>query len=261
MKRFKVELYGVVIFAAIAILLFVPAAYSQQDQEVTNSIGMKLCLIPAGEFMMGASPGDGDAEASEFPRHQVDISRSFYMGIYEVTQGQYEQVMGTNPSSFKGADRPVEGVSWDDAVAFCRRLSEITGEKYRLPTEAEWEYACRAETEAKYFWGDGEATDYAWFWDNSGEETHTVGEKEPNAWGLYDMSGNVWEWCLDWYDENYYSRSADKDPSGPTSGTSRVVRGGSWYNSLKNQRSSSRFGFRPDKANYYIGFRVVREAD
>lgn len=234
---------------------------ANQPQEFTNSIGIRFRLIPAGSFMMGASPGDSEVGEGELPRHSVEITRPFHIGEHEVTQEIYEQVMGENPSEFKGADRPVERISWNDAVAFCTRLSEMTGESYRLPTEAEWEYACRAGTETRYYWGDAMDGDYAWHDENSGGETHPAGQKNPNEWGLYDMSGNVWEWCGDWFAENYYFQSPPQDPSGPESGTSRVVRGGSWYNYPKNLRSSSRFGFRPDRGNYYIGFRVVREVE
>ncbi len=261
MGTHKVTLSRSILVAMIFVCVLASSAFSEQEQEITNSIGMKFRLIPAGSFMMGASPDDGEAEAGEYPSHRVEISKPFYIGIHEVTQELYERVMGENPSEFKGADRPVERVSWNDAVDFCRRLSEMTGENYRLPTEAEWELACRAGSETKYSWGDNMDGDYAWYDDNSGSETHPAGQKHPNAWGLYDTSGNVWEWCQDWFDENYFSRSPAQDPVGPSSGTSRVVRGGSWYNYAKNMRSSSRFGFRPDKGNHYIGFRVVREVE
>ena len=261
MKGYRFELSVRAVFILLAISVCTSVAYSQQEQEITNSIGMRFRLVPAGSFMMGASPDDGEADVSENPRHRVEITKHFYIGVHVVTQELYERVTEKNPSEFKGADRPVELVSWNDAVEFCRRLSEMTGENYRLPTEAEWEYAFRAGTETKYYWGDNMDSDYAWHDDNSGGETHSVGQKHPNAWGMYDMSGNVWEWCQDWFDENYYSRSPAQDPVGPESGTSRVVRGGSWYNYPKSMRSSSRFGFRPDKGNHYIGFRVVREVN
>lgn len=189
--------------------------------ESANSIGMKFKLIPAGTFTMG---DDNDAP-------EVTLSKSFSLGIHEVTQSQYERVMGNNPSGFKGANNPVEQVSWEDAVEFCRKLSELPAEKaagrvYRLPTEAEWEYACRAGTTTKYSFGDddSELGNYAWFKGNSGNTSHPVGGKKPNAWGLYDMHGNVWEWCQDWYGD--YPSGTVTDPMGATSGSYRVNRGG-----------------------------------
>ena len=225
--------------------------------ESADSIGMKFKLIPAGTFTMG----DASGEDEETP-HEVTLTKPFKMGVHEVTQAQYEQVMGVNPSRFKGADNPVENVSWDDAVEFCRRLSELPAEKaagnvYRLPTEAEWEYACRAGTTTKYSFGDDESElgDYAWYGVNSDQKTHPVGSKKPNAWGLYDMHGNVWEWCQDW-EEDYPSGSVT-DPSGATSGSFRVFRGGRWGHPAVNCRSATRGRTKPS-FRYYgsLGFRV-----
>jgi formylglycine-generating enzyme required for sulfatase activity/predicted Ser/Thr protein kinase len=238
-----------------------PPGIAKEMREITNSIGMKLRLIPAGEFMMGAVPGDDDALEDEKPKHRVKITKVFYIGVYPVTQEQYEQVMGENPSGFEGDDCPVEDVSWYEAQEFCDKLSQLTGERYRLPTEAEWEYACRAGTTTKYYWGDEMDGDYAWYEENSGDETHEIGRKQPNAWGLYDMSGNVGEWCGDWYDENYYSRSPAKDPVGPSSGNDRVLRGGRWNSDSGGIRSSTRDGYRPDYDGSNSGFRVVREVE
>ena len=234
---------------------------SARPEEIANSIGMRLRLIPAGEFMMGAVPDDREAESSEKPQHRVEITKPFYLGVCEVTQEEWQRVMENRPSSFQGSTRPVESVSWEDAVAFCEVLSTTEGVTYRLPTEAEWEYACRSATTTRYYWGGDMDDDFAWHDENSGGETHPTAQKQPNAWGMHDMSGNVWEWCGDWFDENYYRQSPAQDPEGPAAGMSRVVRGGSWYNYPKNLRSSSRFGFRPDKGNYYIGFRVAREVN
>ena len=171
----------------------------------TNSLGMQFKRIPAGEFDMGSTDGDSD----ERPVHRVRISRDFYLGIHEVTQAEYRAVTGKSPSNFKGDDLPVEKVSWEEANEFCRLLTERertagglpSGMVYRLPTEAEWEYAARAGTTTKYCFGDDESGlgEYAWYGGNSGSTTHPVGQKRPNAWGLYDMHGNVWEWCQDWY--------------------------------------------------------------
>ena len=233
---------------------------SDLPQEITNSIGMKLKLIPAGSFMMGAVPGDEDAGDDESPRHSVEITEPFYMGVYEVTQEQYEAVMGENPSHSEGTDKPVECVSWNDAREFCQKLSNMTGESYRLPTEAEWEYACRAGTETKYYWGDEIDGDYDWYIDNSGNKTHEVGRKSPNPWGIYDMSGNVCEWCEDMFDDDYYSHSPMQDPQGPSSGNGRVLRGGSWCYFASYLRSSFRSSVTPDDWFSFSGFRIVREA-
>ena len=208
--------------------------------ESADSIGMKFKLIPAGTFTMGDASGDDD----ETP-HEVTLTKPFKMGVHEVTQAQYEQVMGVNPSRFKGANNPVEMVSWEEAVEFCRRLSELPAEKaagnvYRLPTEAEWEYACRAGTTTKYSFGDDESElgNYAWSLENSGDKTHPVGGKKPNAWGLHDMHGNVSEWCQDCY--GAYPIGSVTDPTGPAFNSTnsvhigigrRTVRGGSCVNS------------------------------
>ena len=201
-------------------------ALGQQElaEEIENSIGMKLRLIPAGSFNMGSEEGYID----EKPVHCVTISKPFYMGVYEVTQEQYKQIMDAKPSKFDGKNLPVENVSWFDAVEFCRRLSETEGLYYRLPTEAEWEYACRAGTTSKYYWGDKFDGAYSWYEKNSNGQTHPVGQKLPNNWGLYDMVGNVSEWCSDRYNRDYYQWSPTIDPQGPSLGQVRVLRGGSF---------------------------------
>ncbi|MDB4621624.1 formylglycine-generating enzyme family protein, partial [Rubripirellula sp.] len=223
---------------------------------LTNSIGMKLKLLPPGVFTMGDANGDSD----ETP-HEVTLTQSFQMGIHEVTQEQYKQVMGVNPSDFKESNNPVEQVSWEDAVEFCRKLSELPAEKsagrvYRLPTEAEWEYACRAGTTTKYSFGDddSELGDYAWFSGNSGQTSHPVGVKQPNAWGLYDMHGNVWEWCQDRYGD--YPGRTVTNPSGANSGSGRVFRGGSWSRTAGFCRSAYRVRYYPSYRYFSIGFRV-----
>ena len=177
-----------------------------------------------------------DRLPTEAPKHRVKITRPFCLGLCEVTQGEYERVMGSNPSRYKGdPNRPVEMVSWQDAVEFCRTLSELPKEKgagavYRLPTEAEWEYACRAGTETRYSFGDDAALlgQHAWWNRNSQGRTQPVGRLKPNAFGLLDMHGNAWEWCADWSGADYYAKSATDDPTGPDSGVGRVLRGGSW---------------------------------
>ncbi len=229
----------------------------QELQVLTNSIGMQMVLIPAGEFDMGDDSGDSD----ERPVHRVRITRPFYLGTTEVTQAQYEQVMGENPGYFTGDPRrPVEQASWDDAQEFCRRLSQKEGKEYRLPTEAEWEYACRAGTTTRFSFGDDEARlgDYAWYDDNSGNSTHPVGQKRPNPWGLYDMHGNVWEWCADRYAEDYYAESPPDDPVGPSSGLVRVLRGGSWNYGPNYARSADRSRYTPVLRFANDGFRAAR---
>lgn len=194
--------------------------------------------------------------------HEVTLTQPFQMGIHEVTQAQYERVMGNNPSDFKSAENPVKTVSWDDAVEFCRRLSELPAEKaagnvYRLPTEAEWEYACRAGTDSKFSSGDDDSDlgDYAWFAQNSGNKTHPVGGKKPNAWGLYDMHGNVWEWCQDWADD--IPNGAVTDPAGPASGSYRVFRGGNSGSPAARCGSAIRGRYYPSvRDDFTGGFRV-----
>ena len=198
----------------------------------------------------------------EMPAHQVRLS-AFSIGKHEVTQAQWMSVMGgKNPSSFKGDDLPVEQVSWNDAVEFCKQLSAKTGYNFRLPTEAEWEYACRAGTNTEYSFGDDEKQlgEYAWYNGNSGDKTHPVGTRKQNPFGLFDMHGNVWEWCSDWYGENYYNQLSKQgvavNPQGPATGKQRVVRGGSW-GSFVNLRSAYRVRFSPGVINDLVGFRVV----
>jgi formylglycine-generating enzyme required for sulfatase activity len=212
---------------------------------------MKFVLIPAGEFMMGTGPRT----------HNVRITKPFYLGVTEVTQGQYKKVMGDNPRSFsRTGDFPVERVSWEDAVEFCKKLSAKEGETYRLPTEAEWEYACRAGSTTRYCFGDDESQlgEYAWFNENSNRRTHPVGTKKPNAWGLYDMHGNVWERCQDWL--GYYAESPTEDPLGPATGSYRVYRGGSCYSNARNCQSSNRSGSPPTARDHNQGFRVARDS-
>jgi formylglycine-generating enzyme required for sulfatase activity len=199
--------------------------------DLGGGVTMKMVLIRPGKFMMGSPDSEQGRGGNEGPQHEVVISKPFYMGVTEVTQAQYEAVMGTNPSNFKGATNPVETVSWDDATEFCKKLSEKTRQAVRLPTEAEWEYACRAGTATAFSFGDSDSAlgDYAWYTSNSGSTTHPVGQKKPNSWDLYDMHGNVEEWCADWWGP--YPKGPVTDPSGPaTASGARVLRGGSWYN-------------------------------
>jgi formylglycine-generating enzyme required for sulfatase activity len=208
--------------------------------------------ISAGEFSMGSTNGDSD----EQPVHRVRISREFEMGKYEVTQAQWEAVMGNNPSNFKGPDLPVETVSWDDVQEFISKLNQSDNKyQYRLPTEAEWEYAARAGSTGDYA-GDLDAM--AWYSNNSGNTTHPVGQKQANAWGLHDMHGNVWEWCQDWYGP--YAEGVVTDPQGPSSGSYRVARGGGWPSPAQRCRSAYRGNAAPGARRNLLGSRLVRTA-
>jgi formylglycine-generating enzyme required for sulfatase activity len=216
--------------------------------------GMTFVKIPAGTFMMGSPDSESGRDSNEGPQHQVTISKSFEMHTTEVTQSQWEAVMGSNPSSFKGPDLPVEMVSWDDAQEFITKLNAMgDGYRYRLPTEAEWEYAARAGTTGPYA-GDLDAM--AWYDKNSGGKTHPVATKAANARGLYDMHGNVWEWVQDWKGD--YSASAVTDPVGPSSGSRRVHRGGSWNSKSQYCRSALRHYYSPDSRYFYLGLRLLR---
>jgi formylglycine-generating enzyme required for sulfatase activity len=229
---------------------------------ISSSTGMELVLIPAGEFMMGSPLEEQGRFDYEGPVHEVTIKNSFYMGKYLVTQKQWEKVTGNNPSSFKGEDRPVERVSWEDVQEFVKKLNKKEGvDKYRLPSEAEWEYACRAGTQTGYSFGDDESilNGYAWYDKNSGSETHLVGQKKPNPWGLYDIHGNVWEWVQDrWHDkhEGALSNGSAWEDGG---GSSRVVRGGSWVNNARNCRSAARGWVDTGDRCKFVGFRLLRK--
>lgn len=226
----------------------------------TGSIaGMEFLLIKGGCFDMGDNFGDGSGD--ENPEHEVCLD-DFYIGKYEITQGQWEEVMGDNPSkSQKGRSHPVENVSWNDIQKFIKKLNEKTGRNYRLPTEAEWEYAARSGGKSEKFAGTSDKSElgrYAWYSDNSDSRTHPVGQKESNGLGLYDMSGNVYEWVWDNYDEEYYERSRKDNPKGLLSGKYKVLRGGSWYVKLKNVRSADRFRLIPYYKSSNFGFRLAR---
>jgi formylglycine-generating enzyme required for sulfatase activity len=294
--------------------------------QITNSIGMKLTLIPSGEFMMGSGESaeataaffnktygedllQADFFKDEHPQHLVRITRPFYLGTYHVTRGQFRQFVkdsgyktdaekGDNPGAwgwdaekktfrfnkdycwrnagFEQTDEhPAVNVSWNDAVAFCKWLSKKEGKTYRLPTEAEWEYACRAGTKTRYYSGDdpetlatvGNVADAAakakfpdWKWTIKANDgyvfTSPVGKFKPNAFGLYDMHGNAWQWCADWYDESYYTKSPTDDPTGPSTGSDRVRRGGGWDFGARGCRSAFRDDYEPGGRNNNLGFRA-----
>ena len=225
---------------------------------IRNSIGMELKLIPSGSFMMGGGFG------GNIRKHRVTISRPFYIGVCEATKAHCRRVIKNAPNDWKEDDRPADNVSWDDAIVFCQQLSALTDEKtaqrvYRLPTEAEWEYACRAGTTTPWSFGDwGEQYgEYVWCAGVSEGQPHVVGQKKPNNWGLYDVHGNVREWCSDWYDQRYYENSPAVDPSGPDAGKLRVHRGGNWYSDLPVCGSAERGRADPTRRELGNGFRVV----
>ena len=242
---------------------------AKEEKTFTNSIGMTFVLIPSGTFTMG-SPSDEPGRNDDERQHPVTLSKGFYMQTTEVTQGQWGQTMVSNPSSFKGDDRPVNRVSWHDCQEFIRRLNQKERtNKYRLPTEAEWEYACRAGSTAAFANGDISETGcghdanldaMGWYCGNSGRKTHPVAQKNPNAWGLYDMHGNVWEWCQDWFEAYPYGHVTD--PKGPSSVyfiVMRIFRGASWLCYAEHCRSASRCGDDPRYCDSYLGFRVARD--
>ncbi|MCP4610186.1 MAG: formylglycine-generating enzyme family protein [Planctomycetes bacterium] len=244
--------------------------------EIKDAAGTEMALLEAGRFTMG------DEKEIDATPHEVAI-RSFYIDKYPVTQEQYDEVMGGNPSRWKGDKNPVEQVRWSDAVKYCnaRSLKEglqpcydlqswecnFEANGHRLPTEAEWEYACRAGSKTAYFFGDNSSkvADYAWVDSNAGGKPHPVGQKKPNPWGLYDMCGNVWEWCNDFYQVDYYQQSPEENPRGPKEGETKVVRGGAWKFSADSSRSGYRYNEDPGYSDVCFGydiygFRCVRNA-
>ena len=241
---------------------------SAPAEEVANNpaINIEMVYIPAGTFIMGSSNAD-----DEKPAHEVSVS-GFYIGKYVVTQREWRAVMGYNPSAVIGEDHPVEDVSWVEAQSFAEKLSEMTGQRYRLPTEAEWEYAARAGSTTTFHFGDDpeELGEYAWYDANSGGTSHPVGQKRPNGWGLYDMAGNVREWCQDWWDPGYYERSEYENPvnedeylyTSPTTDeqfVARATRSGSYLDIPSGNESAHRHGGRPERGQHVTGFRLVRE--
>jgi formylglycine-generating enzyme required for sulfatase activity len=259
-----------------------PSSDGQTLPVITTQSGMEMVLVPAGSFEMGSRHGRED----EAPAHKVTLD-SFLMDRTEVTQAVYKKIGAKealpNPSHFEGNDLPVEQITWPQAARFCNARSrdehlqpcynedtiacDFQADGYRLPTEAEWEYACRAGTDTDFSFGndDRQLGDFAWFADNSSKKTHPVGQKKPNPWGLYDVHGNVAEWCQDVYQKSYYQTSPDRNPHGPTDGKEYVLRGGSWKSPADALRSSYRLGDNPGfsdacLARDAIGFRCVRKA-
>jgi len=249
-----------------------------------KELKMAFVRIEPGEFLMG-SPADEANRDKDEDAHRLRITRAFLLQNTEVTQAQWKAIMGDNASYFKGDDLPVDNVSWEDAVAFCKKLSQREGQTFRLPTEAEWEYACRADKQGPVA-GTGKLDDMAWYADNSGNQrldaakiwdtepnnyfqrmldnkctSHPCGSKKANDWGLFDMQGNVMEWCADWYESDYYSNSPRENPPGPQKSQlhSRLLRGGSWGSDVRHCRAADRDWNEPDKRSPSYGFRLLLE--
>ncbi|MBX7258619.1 MAG: formylglycine-generating enzyme family protein [Candidatus Hydrogenedentes bacterium] len=242
-----------------------------QPGESATYAGIDFVWCPPGGFQMGACPLDGESDSSETPKHKVAIDQGFWISKHEITQAQWESVMGSNPSWFQGAivsfvdssNRPVENVSWDEVQSFITTINAANpGSNFRLPSEAEWEYACRARTVTRFYWGEDpfytRIDDYAWYSDNEGVQTNDVGGKRPNGWNLYDTSGNVWEWVQDWYHEDYTGAPADGSAWENPTGTTRVIRGGSW-SSASSCRASARNSELPVYSSNNVGFRLVKD--
>lgn len=271
MKRF---LSFLALITAIAAFLQLPAglsgpAYARsrhgragspvKTQRPGGAGSMDLIFVKGGCFKMGDTFGSGNAD--ERPVHEVCVN-DFYMGKYVVTQGQWKDIMGEDPALFGkcGDDCPVDDVSWNEIQEFIDKLNARTGKRYRLPTEAEWEYAARSGGKNEKWSGTSDEAalgKYAWYDSNANESIHPVGKKKPNGLGLYDMSGNVWQWCYDRYDEGYYTYSRSSNPAGPTTGQDRVLRGGSWFNGPKYLRTAARLRFDPARPYVLGGFRLV----
>jgi formylglycine-generating enzyme required for sulfatase activity len=273
--RLQWKIFGLIL--ALGLVTHAPAA----DFEEVTVHGIVLVHIPAGSFTMGTTDevqaplqtaGTWTRfEECERPAHEVRIAKPFLIGQYEITQKQWAAVMGKKnaPSAFKGDTLPVDSVSWIDVQAYLAALNKLGGKaKFRLPTEAEWEYCCRAGGNGAYGLAAGQIPitrenlgDYAWFDGNAGKKTHPVGTRKPNAWGLYDMEGNVWEWVADWYGKRFYTAAPESDPQNKDTenSTERVFRGGSWVLPEANLRAAFRGGGLPDTKSAYVGFRVVCE--
>ena len=233
-----------------------PAASTSRPKGSLDDIMRNMVYVEGGTFTMGATFEQQEPDYDEKPTHRVSLS-SFYIGKYEVTQVLWKAVMGSNPSHFEGDNLPVENVSWNDCQTFLRKLNAMTGKNFRLPTEAEWEFAARGGNRNRgyQYSGSNVLSDVAWYDDNSGSKTHNVGTKAPNELGIYDMSGNVWEWCQDWYGD--YHGYSQTNPTGPSSGSGRMNRGGSWYNYAKYCRVANRGSYAPSIRTSSLGLRLA----
>lgn len=231
---------------------------SKDASPIINRIISNMVYVEGGTFSMGASLNDKESFDNEKPKHRVNIS-SFHIGRYTVTQEEWEEVMGNNPSSWKGEKFPVEKVTYNDCQEFIKKLNKLTGKKFRLPTEAEWEYAARGGSKSMdyLYSGSNNLSEVGWYLENSGNRPHEVGKRLPNELGLYDMSGNVYEWCEDWYDANFYKKSRLQNPAGPVAGVRRVARGGSWRSKSKYSRITNRAPVKPGYGALNIGLRLA----
>jgi formylglycine-generating enzyme required for sulfatase activity len=258
----KIRIYFLVVIT-VCLISVAGTGLSEAENNLkthTNSLGMEFVLIPAGTFMMGADKNFEEAFEDELPRHLVRITEPFYIGKFEVTQSQWVEVMGENPSRIKGRNNPVEQISWFDAKEFSKRLNQKEGHsRYRLPTEAEWEYAARAGSTEAYPFGDdvSKLGEYAWYVQNSNDTTHPVGQKLPNAWGLYDILGNVWELVEDWYSAKYYAISPTEDPLNTITAENRLKRGGVYFFSATSFRVALRGQTNPTEKSRFNGLRLV----
>ncbi len=251
----------------LTLLLLVPTFINVSAQVANESqnkitftvkgVSFDMIKVKAGTFYMGATSEQQNPNDDEKPAHKVILTRDYYIGKTEVTQALWIAVMGGNPSEFEGANKPVDNVTWDACQTFVKKLSAATGKKFRLPTEAEWEFAARGGNNSKHYQYSGGhyALDVAWYGKNSGGTTHEVATKQPNELGIYDMSGNVWEWCSDWKGD--YSSSVQYNPTGPASGSNRVRRGGSWNVGAWYCRSSYRGYYYPDRRGINLGLRLA----
>ena len=230
--------------------------YKGEHPDILDEIMRNMVYVEGGTFIMGATAEQKNKYKDEEPAHSVTLS-SFYIGKYEVTQSLWKAVIGSNPSNRKGDNLPVEKVSWNDCQTFLRKLNAMTGKNFRLPTEAEWEFAARGGNRSRgyQYSGSNVLSDVAWYDDNSGSKTHNVGTKAPNELSIYDMSGNVWEWCQDW--KGSYSSSTQTNPKGPSSGSLRVIRGGSWIFSARYCRVAGRYYGTPDYRSCRLGLRLA----
>ena len=253
--------YFVLTISLLLLLFCVQPVFAQNTETITvtnngKSVTFKMIRVEAGTFQMG----DANSFDNEKPIHSVILTNDYYIGETEVTQELWTAVMGDNPSNIKGEKNPVEKVSWNDCQVFIKKLNALTGKNFRLPTEAEWEYAARGGKYSKGYTyaGSNNIEDVTWYYNNSSSKTHPVAQKQPNELGIYDMSGNVVEWCADWYGSDYYSKSPAANPTGPVSGSFRVARGGCWKIYAEGCRSASRYGDTPSSSYRILGLRLAR---